>query len=402
MPSFEYVARDAQSGKEILASILADTEDAAIVMLLKRNQLVVAIKELKHIRTKGPGKVGLKDLVVFTRQLATMVDAGMAIVGCLKSLAKQSRSKAMQDVISDLTTRVETGDSFSDALGKHPKAFDGLYLSMVSAGEKGGMLAESLNRLATQLESAERLRRKVKTAMMYPLVVSIVALGVTTFLLVKVVPVFGEIYDSFKGKLPAPTECLIEFSNFVRTWFIAIAAVIGGGVFAWLHYIKTPGGRWFWDSKRIKLPIFGRLAHYICLARFTRTLSSLLTGGVPILEALQTVSKSCGNVVMEKAVIATTEDIEVGKGISDAMGRHEVFPDMILDMISAGEQTGKLDDMLKRVAAHLDEEVDSALAGLTSMIEPIIIVFLALIIGTVVICMFLPIFKLSDLVSANK
>jgi type IV pilus assembly protein PilC len=341
----------------------------------------------------------LKDLVGFTRQLATLVDAGMAFVSCLKALGKQQRRKAMKDIIYDLAARVETGDSFSDALTKHPKVFDQLYVCMVKAGEKSGMLAESLSRLALHLEGAARLRRKVKSAVMYPAVVTIVAIAVTIFLMVKVVPVFGDIYSSFKGKLPAPTEWLLNISNFIQHWFIIITLLAGAAIYGWFSYIKTKNGRMFWDSRRLKIPIFGHIAHSICLARFTRTFASLVNGGVPIISVLETVSKACGNVVMEKAVITCAVDIQNGNGISDALAKHEVFPELIVNMISAGEQTGKLDDMMKRIADHLDEEVETLLSGLTSLIEPIIIVVLSVIIGTIVICMFLPIFKLSDLVS---
>jgi type IV pilus assembly protein PilC len=263
------------------------------------------------------------------------------------------------------------------------------------------MLAEALSRVATHLESVARLRRKVKSAMMYPTVVVVVAFSITVFLLVKVVPVFGDIYAGFRGKLPLPTQYLIDFSNFVKTWFIPLMAGIGAGIYGWLKFTQTKSGREFWDGNRIKLPIFGTIAHQICLARFARTFSSLVRSGVPILSVLQTVGKACGNVVMEKAVNQTAFDIQTGSTISDALAKHTVFPEMIVNMISAGEQTGKLDEMLKRIADHLDEEVETALAGLTSLIEPLIIVVLGVILGTVVICMFLPIFKLSDLVSTR-
>jgi type IV pilus assembly protein PilC len=296
---------------------------------------------------------------------------------------------------------VESGDSFSEALTKHPKAFSRLYISMVSAGEKGGLLAEILSRLATYLENTARLRKKVKSALMYPTVVSVVAVLITTFLLVKVVPVFGDIYSSFGGKLPGPTQALITISNFLKSYIVYFALGAGAAIYGWLHFIKTPVGREFWDSKRIKLPIFGSIAHKICLARFTRTLASLIRSGVPILEVLQIVSQTVGNVVMEKAIKAASGDIERGQSISSALGKHPVFPSMVIRMITAGEQTGKIDNMLERISDFLDEEIETILSGLTSMIEPILIVFLGVVIGSMVICMFLPIFKLSQLVSGN-
>src|SRR5436190_5783045 len=403
MASYAYVARETASGREIRSSVEAVSEQAAIAALLNRNLLVVSIQEKigKKGKTSG-GKVALSDLVIFTRQLATMIDAGLAMVQSLQALADQTSNKVMRDVIKDVCARVESGDSFSEALQKHPKVFTRLYVCMVSAGEKGGLLAEILGRLATYLENAARLRKKVKSAMMYPTVVTVVAILITIFLLVKVVPVFGEIFASFGAKLPAPTQFLIDISNLVKKWLIVFLVGGGGLVYGWLYFIKTPPGRHFWDSRRIKLPIFGSIAHKICLARFTRTLASLIRSGVPILEVLQIVSQTVGNVVMEKAIKTAASDIERGESISMALGKHPVFSSMIICMITAGEQTGKIDNMLERISDFLDEEIETTLSGLTSLIEPILIVFLGVVIGTMVICMFLPIFKLSDIVSNSK
>src|SRR5580765_1154252 len=285
MASFVYVARETGSGREIRSSVEAATEQAAVAALLNRNLLVVSIQEKigKKGKTAG-GSVALADLVIFTRQLATMIDAGLAMVQSLQALADQTSNKVMRDVIKDVCARVESGDSFSDALQKHPKVFTRLYVCMVSAGEKGGLLAEILARLATYLENAARLRKKVKSAMMYPTVVTVVAILITIFLLVKVVPVFGEIFASFGAKLPAPTQALIDVSDIVKHYLIFLILAMGGGDYGWLRFIKTPVGRQFWDSRRIKLPVFGSIAHKICLARFTRTLASLIRSGVPILE----------------------------------------------------------------------------------------------------------------------
>ncbi|HZR19215.1 MAG TPA: type II secretion system F family protein [Verrucomicrobiae bacterium] len=403
MSAYSYVARETATGREIRSSIEAATEQAAIAALLNRNLLVVSIQEKigKKGRTSG-GKVGLADLVVFTRQLATMIDAGLAMVQSLQALAEQTTNKVMRDVIKDICTRVEGGDSFSEALQKHPKAFSRLYVCMVAAGEKGGLLAEILSRLAVYLENAARLRKKVKSAMMYPTVVTVVAILITIFLLVKVVPVFGEIFSSFGAKLPAPTQFLIDLSHFVQKFIIVILLGGGGAVYAWFYFIKTPTGRTFWDTYRIKLPIFGSIAHKICLARFTRTLASLVRSGVPILEVLQIVSQTVGNVVMERAIRAAALDIERGESISVALAKHPVFPVMIIRMVTAGEQTGKIDNMLERIADFLDEEIETTLSGLTALIEPILIVFLGVVVGGMVICMFLPIFKMPEIVSGNK
>jgi type IV pilus assembly protein PilC len=297
---------------------------------------------------------------------------------------------------------VESGDSFSEALSKHPKVFSRLYVAMVSAGEKGGLLAEIMARLAIYLENTARLRKKVKSAMMYPTVVTIVAIAITIFLLVKVVPVFGEIYQGFGSKLPGPTQFLITLSETVKRYFLFIMLVAGGSVYGWLYFIKTKPGREFWDSRRIKLPIFGVIAHKICLARFTRTLASLIRSGVPILEVLNIVSQTVGNVVMEKAIRVAAADIERGESISASLGKHPVFPNMIIRMITAGEQTGKIDNMLERISDFLDEEIETTLSGLTALIEPILIVVLGVLIGGMVICMFLPIFKMADIVNPKR
>jgi type IV pilus assembly protein PilC len=402
MPSFVYTARETATGREIRNNVEAANEQAAIAALLNRNLLVVSIQErvARRGKTKG-GRVALADLVMFTRQLATMVDAGIAIVQALQALADQTVNKVMRDTIRDVCARVESGESFSEALQKNPKAFNRLYISMVGAGEKGGLLAEVLARLATYLENTAHLRKKVKTALMYPTAVTVVAICITTFLLVKVIPTFKEIYAGFGAQLPAPTLFLINLSDLVKEYLLVF---IGGAVllaWGWFYFIKTKPGREFWDARRIKLPVFGAIAHKICLARFTRTLASLIRSGVPILEVLQIVSQTAGNVVMEKAIKMATVDIERGEGISAALGKNPIFPSMVIRMMSAGEQTGNMDNMLERVANFLDEEIESTLSGLMSLIEPMLIVFLGVVIGGMVICMFLPIFNLANIVNAG-
>jgi type IV pilus assembly protein PilC len=403
MPSYSYIAREVSTGREVRSSLDASSEQLAVASLLNRNLLVVSIQEkvAKKGKTAG-GSVALADLVMFTRQLATMIDAGLAMVQCLQALADQTSNKVMRDVIRDVCTRVEGGDNFSSALHKHPKVFDRLYVCMVDAGEKGGLLAEILARLATYLENTARLRKKVKSAMMYPTAVTVIAIGITTFLLIKVVPVFAEIFSGFGAKLPAPTQFLIDLSNVVKKYFVFIIIAAGGSVYGWFAYIKTKKGREFWDRTRIKLPIFGHIAHKICVARFSRTLASLIRSGVPILEVLNIVANTCGNVIMEKAIRVAMGDIEKGEGISAALSKHPIFPVMIIRMMTAGEQTGKIDAMLERVADFLDEEIETTLAGLTSLIEPLLIVFLGVIIGGMVVAMFLPIFKMSDIINPPR
>jgi type IV pilus assembly protein PilC len=402
MPSFVYTARETATGREIRNAVEAATEQAAIAALLNRNLLVVSIQEKisKKGKTQG-GKVGLVDLVMFTRQLATMVDAGITIVQSLQALAEQTNNKVMRDVIRDVSTRVESGESLSESLQKHPKAFSKLYVSMVGAGEKGGLLAEILARLATYLENTSRLRKKVKTALMYPATVTCVAICITIFLLVRVIPTFKDIYSSFNAKLPAPTMFMIGLSEIVKKYLLLLIAAAGALVWAWLYFLKTKTGRTFWDDRRIKLPIFGPIAHKICLARFTRTLASLVRSGVPILEVLQIVSQTVGNVMMERAIKTAASDIERGEGISNALGKHPIFPSMIIRMMRAGEQTGNIDNMLERISNFLDEEIEATLSGLMSLIEPLMIVVLGVIIGSMVVCMFLPIFNLANIVNGN-
>jgi type IV pilus assembly protein PilC len=399
MPSFVYLARDTATGREIRSTVEAASEQAAIAALLNRNLLVVSIQEKIGKKGRAGGKVGLADLVLFTRQLATMIDAGLAMVQSLQALAEQTTNKAMRDVIKDVCTRVEGGDSFSAALMKHPKVFNRLYYCMVEAGEKGGLLAEILARLATYLENTARLRKKVKSAMMYPTAVTIIAIGITIFLLVKVVPVFGEIFSGFGAKLPGPTQWLINTSNFVKGNLLILLGGGAGLVYGWFAYIKTKKGREFWDRNRIRLPVFGQIAHKIVLARVTRTLASLIRSGVPILEVLNIVANTSGNVIMERSIRAAAMDIERGDGISNSLSKHPIFPPMIIRMMSAGEQTGKIDSMLERVADFLDEEIETTLSGLTSLIEPLLIVFLGVVVGGIVICMFLPIFKMSEIIN---
>jgi type IV pilus assembly protein PilC len=400
MPSFTYVGRDVATGREIKASIDASSEQAATAALLNRNMLVVSISEKTVKKGRTGGSVSLQDQVVFTRMLATMIDAGLAMVQSLQALAEQTSNKVMKDVIKDVCTRVEGGDNFSDALRKHPKVFDRLYCSMVDAGEKGGLLAEILARVATFLENRERMNKKIKSAMMYPTVVTCVAISITIFLIIKVVPVFADIFSGFGAKLPGPTQFLIDLSNFLQSRYgILIFAAIGGTIYSWFAFIKTKNGREFWDRTRIKLPVFGVIAHKIVLARTTRTLASLIRSGVPILDVLNIVANTSGHCGMERAIRTASADIEKGEGISSALGKHPIFPTMIIRMMIAGEQTGKMDEMLERVANFLDEEIETILSGLTSLIEPLLIVFLGVMVGGIVIAMFLPIFKMSDIIN---
>jgi type IV pilus assembly protein PilC len=355
-------------------------------------------KASRHSKARVP----LAELPVFTRQLGRMVAAGLTLDSALNALAGQTRNKAMAAVIQDVRRRIEAGASFSAAIAACPKVFSRLYVAMVTSGERAGLLPEVLDRLARTLESTVRLRRKVKSAVIYPIFVIIVALLVASFLLMSVLPVFGEVFRTFGATLPAPTRCLIEFGNLAKHWLPVTLLAMGAATYLWLYFIATPFGRFVWDSWRIRLPILGDIAHKLCLARFARTFGCLVRSGVPILETLDIASKTTSNVLLEKAIKRAAADIEQGETVSDALSKFPVFSDMIVSMVAAGEQTGELDTMLENVADFLDEETEIAIGGLTVLIEPMLIVFLGVVLGGMVVCMFLPIFKLPEIVNSGR
>jgi type IV pilus assembly protein PilC len=293
---------------------------------------------------------------------------------------------------------VEQGGSFSEALSAHPKVFNKLYVCMVEAGETGGLLAEILDRVACYQEATSRLKKKVKSAMSYPTIVCTVAIGIALFLIMKVIPIFADIYKDFGAKLPAPTQMLIDLSNVLRAYFFFVVIAVGLVVFALLKFKKTKPGTALWDRAKLRMPVFGKLIHKVSMSRFARTFAALLRSGVPILETLRIVGQSAGNTVVENAVEKTASSIERGDNLAVAMGQHPVFPIMMVRMVAAGEQTGKVDVMLEKISDFYDEEIEATLNGLTALIEPLLIVFLGVVVGTIVICMFLPIFKLSDAV----
>jgi type IV pilus assembly protein PilC len=369
------------------------------LMVLSIQQKSVS-KSSKHV-----GRVSETDTVLFTRQLATMIDAGLPLVTGLTALYEQCdprRQIGLKKTIGDLSARVQGGDSFYDAIVKHPKIFNRLYVAMVKAGESGGLLAEILDRLAGFLEANARLRKKIKSAMTYPVIVVCIAFGITTFLIVRVVPVFGQIFADFGAKLPGPTQFLIDLSDFIRgNWYYLIAGAVGA--FYTIRYLLgTKQGRETWDRWKLRLPVFGPLIHKICMTRFARTFAQLIRSGVPILEVMEIVGETSGNSVMEYAIRAVSGDVEKGDPMTTAMSKQKIFPPMLLRMISAGEQTGKIDLMLEKMADFWDEEVEATLAALTSLIEPMLIVLLGVMVGGIVIAMFLPIFKLNDIVSQTK
>ncbi len=406
MLTFSYQARDA-SGRIISGIQDALNEDNAVTSLMSRGLMVLSLQQKAAAARsrKRTWSVKETDLVLCTRQLATMIEAGISLVQGLTALYEQAdpkRQRNLRYIISDVTTRVQGGETFHESIAKHPRVFNRLFVSMVKAGETGGLLAEILDRLAGFLEASARLRKKVKSAMTYPVIVICIAFCITTFLIVRVVPIFGEIFADFGAKLPAPTQFLIDLSNFVRgEWYFLILG-IGGMIFGARVLLHSKPGKQWSDRWKLKLPVLGPLAHKISMSRFARTFAQLIRSGVPILEVLDIVGGSAGNYVIEKSIKSVSEDVEKGDNLSTALSKKPIFPPMLLRMVAAGEATGKIDTMLEKMADFWDEEIEAMLDALTSLIEPLLIVFLGLIVGGIVIAMFLPIFKLNEVVSQSK
>lgn len=353
----------------------------------------------KEISIPGFGdKVTTKDLSLATRQLATMIDAGLPIVQCLDILAQQSESKLLCKTLNTIKSDVEGGSTFADALRKHPKIFDDLFVNMVEAGEAGGILNTILNRIALFIEKANRLKKKVKGAMIYPCAIVGVAVIVVAVLMIFVIPVFAELYGSMGKALPVPTQICINISNwFVAYWWVLIAA--GVGVFMSISfYYKTPQGHMNIDRLLLRMPIIGDLLRKVAVARFSQNMALLLSSGVPILDGLAITGKTAGNKVVEKAIMDSRVSISQGKTVAEPLRDSKIFPPLVCQMVAVGESTGGLDTMLKKVAELYEEEVDDAVNNLTAMMEPMIMVVLGVVLGGLVIAMYLPIFQMGSLV----
>ena len=405
MLTYAYQARDA-SGKMIAGIQEALNEDNAINTLMARGLMVLSIQQRAGGKVTAPrGKVSETDLVLFTRQLATMVDAGLPLVGALTALYEQADPKkqaGLRRIVGEVSAQVQQGETFCEAISKHPRVFSRLYVAMVKAGESGGLLSEILDRLACFLESASRLRKKIKSAMTYPVIVILIAIAITTFLIVKVVPVFGDIFADFGANLPGPTQFLLDVSDFIRGNWYFIVGIIVATFFAIRTFVRTEHGGRLWDRWKLKLPIFGPLVHKICMTRFARTFAQLIRSGVPILEVMDIVGDTSGNSVVTDAIKKVSGEVERGDHLTNALSRQPIFPPMLVRMVGAGESTGKIDTMLEKMADFWDEEIEAILDALTSLIEPLLIVVLGVIVGGIVIAMFLPIFKLNDVVSGAK
>src|SRR6267378_2450482 len=346
----------------------------------------------------GVGGIAQKDIVIFTRQFATMIDAGLPLVQCLDILASQLDNLAFREVLTRVKVKVESGSTLADALKDHPKVFDTLFVELIAAGEIGGILDTILNRLSAYIEKNEKLKSKVKGAMVYPSIVLTVAIGVTVVLLLFVTPTFEKMFKDFGGAMPTPTQIVIDLSTWLQHYIGYLIAFIIAAVIAFRAWIAWPRGRVQWDSFVIRTPIFGQLVRKVAVARFTRTLGTMISSGVPILDALEVVAKTAGNAVVEKAIRYTKEKIAEGKTIVQPLSETKVFPPMVVQMIGVGEATGAMDQMLSKIADFYDDEVDAAVAALTSMIEPVMMVFLGGVVGGFLIAMYLPIFSIAGAV----
>ena len=404
MARFKYLVKD-KEGKTLKGSIEADSSSNAVQSLRSQGLILVSLVEEKKgalsvnsfkpdfLRKKS---VKMDDLVIFARQLATMVNAGIPLVNALDILGEQIEEPFFKEVVFKVRDGVETGSSLSEALARHPHVFSNLFVNMVRAGESSGMLDDILDRVALYLEKTSALRRKVRSALVYPAAVSVMALAITVFLLVKVIPIFEEIYAGFSGaELPTPTRILVNVSRAMRSYFYVVLGAGTALIFLIGRIIKTKKGRLKFDRIKLNLPVFGVLVRKVAVGKFTRTLSTLVKSGVPILSALEIVSKTADNLVVENAVEKVRSNVREGESIAEPLSRSGVFPPMVVRMISVGEQTGELEKMLSKIADFYDEQVDAAVSGLTSLIEPLIIAFLGIVVGGIVICMFLPILKLT-------
>ncbi len=394
------------SGKTVKGTVesgelTANSKEELIIQLKKKNITPTLITEKKAEKKQlfGGGKVSDKDIVVFTRQFSTMIDAGLPLVQALDILSSQVESKTLAKVLKQIKDDVEAGSTYADALKKHPRVFSELYANMVAAGEAGGILDTILNRLAAYIEKSMKLKKKVKGAMVYPIVVTTVAIGAIAIIMVFVVPVFSKMFAQLGGTLPLPTQIVIKISNFLGgLGGLIVFGLIVGGVIALIQFRKTEKGKHTTDKILLKLPIFGVLINKVAVAKFTRTLGTLVSSGVPILDGLEITAKTSGNKVVEYAIMEVRKQVTGGKTLAEPLSKAAVFPPMVTHMISVGESTGALDSMLSKIADFYDDEVDAAVNNLTAMLEPMLMVFLGGSVGFIVVAMYLPIFKLITLI----
>ena len=396
MPAFTYTARTA-AGELRTATVEAATAQDVVAQLRRQRMTVVKVDE--HAKPqKKKGSIKMRDIVIFTRQFSTMINAGLPLVQALDILAKQTENKVLAATTRDIVFDVESGHTVADALSKHPKAFSELYVNMVAAGEAGGILDTILMRLATFMEKNDALIRKVKGAMIYPAVIMSVAVIAIAILLIFVIPVFESMFAGVGLALPLPTRIVIGASDFLRGFWWAVAGSIAAGVWLFRRYYATSGGKLSVDRALLKFPVLGDVLRKSAVSRFTRTLGTLISSGVSILDGLEITAKTAGNRVIQDAIMQSRASIAGGDTIAAPLQKSQVFPPMVISMIAVGEQTGGLDEMLSKIADFYDEEVDAAVSGLLSLLEPIMIVFLGVIVGGMVVAMYLPIFDMINAV----
>ncbi len=403
--TFTYKVRDRQ-GKVVQGSLEADNSQLVVSKLREMGYVPIDIQQQqskgslqKEIHIPGlSGRVKLKDVAVFSRQFATMINSGLSLLRSLNILAEQTENKALADIANQVRIDVEKGSSLSAAMARHPKAFSRLYVSMVRSGETGGVLDSVLQRLATTIEKQVELRRKVKSAMTYPAVVAVLVLCIVTAMLLFIIPMFQGLYTQLGGKLPAPTQFLINVSKLLRSLWWLIFGGEAALVFAFRKWIATDEGRKKWDAIKLRVPVMGVLVRKTALARFSRTLSALVRSGVPILESLDIVADTCGNNVVATAVLDTQQGVKNGESLAHRLEEHEVIPPMVVQMMSVGEETGALDEMLDKIADFYDQEVEATVDALTSLIEPLLIVVMGGAVGGMVISLYLPMFNIIKLI----
>jgi type IV pilus assembly protein PilC len=392
------------NGEILSGEYAAETKEDLVGYLRKRKIIITSVREKSKefsITMPWEKRVSVKDLGVFTRQFATMINAGLPMVQCLDILASQTEKPYFKNCVSTVMGDVEGGSTLAEAMAKHPNIFTRLFVNMVEAGEAGGILDLILNRLAVYLEKADQLQRKIKSAMTYPMVVCFVALGATVFMLMFIIPTFAKMFSDFGGELPTPTKVVMGLSTFLRNSWYILAGGILAVIIAVKRFYKTMTGKRKIDGLMLKLPALGVVIRKGAVARFTRTLGTLVSSGVPILNGLEITAKTSGNQVIEDAVMETRESISQGNTISDPLKKSGVFPPMVTSMIAVGEQTGALDEMLEKIANFYDDEVDTAVDSLTAIIEPAMIVIMGGVVGGMLIAMYLPMFKLIAVVSGG-
>ncbi len=396
-----YYTGVSSSGKQVKGEIQADNKNEAISLLRKKKVRPLSIRNAAlDINLSFLETVGLKDISRFTRQFSAMTSAGLPLVQCLDILSAQTENKKLSRAVKQISTDIQGGSTLAEALQKHPSIFNSLYCNMVSAGEASGNLDVVLNRLADYQEKSESLRRKIKGAMTYPIIVLFAAIGATAVMFTFVVPTFTQMFADMGGTLPLPTRIVMRISDFLVQYYYVIILGAGGLGAAFYYYNKSPGGKMRIDSIKLKLPVFGDLERKSSISRFSQTLSTLLTSGVTILDALSITAKTSGNKVLEKGIFKTLERISGGQTIAEPLKETGVFPPMVIHMIAVGEKTGDLAEMLKKVADFYQEEVDAAIDALTSVIDPVMILGVGLIIGGTLIAMYLPMFDLVGTIKA--